>query len=289
MQNPSSPVPQSSSSYVIDAENAAEMARLMRQARMLSEHFGLLPPQIDLRRGERILDIGCGPGEWALEVAQRFPESQITGIDISELMTTYARSLVESLQLTNVRFQVMDARQPLTFPDASFDFVNIRFIVGFMSTAIWPRILHECFRILRPGGIISLCEPESLGTTTSLSLAQYNLLLTQAQRQAGQCFAPFGEQMGISAVQPRLLREAGFQQVQQAAYVINYSAGTPAHLPMYENFRSFLKLLQPFLVGSGLITQEDVEVLYSRTVVEMEDDDFCAAAFFQRAWGKKPT
>ncbi|MFL5655544.1 MAG: class I SAM-dependent methyltransferase [Ktedonobacteraceae bacterium] len=287
MQNPT-PVPQPAAGYVVDAENAAEMARLVRQARMLSQHFGLFPAQLDLAQSYHILDVGCGPGEWALEIAQRFPGSQITGIDISALMITYAHYTAESQHISNVQFQVMDARQLLAFPDASFDLINARFIVGFMSTTTWPQLIHECFRILRPGGILCNCEPESLGSTTSPSLAQYNSLVTQAMRWAGQCFAPVGDQYGISAVLHRLLHEAGFQRIQQEAFVINYSTGMPAHTAMYENFKTFLKLLQALLVRGGLTTQEDIEVLYSRTFEEMEADDFCAAAFFQRVWGKKP-
>jgi len=280
--------PPPTSGYVVDAENVAEMARLRRQARMLSEHLGLYPQQLALAQRSHILDIGCGPGEWALEIAQRFPESRVTGIDISDLMITYARYTAESLHITNVQFQVLDARQPLTLPDASFDLVNARFIVGFMSKARWPQLIGECFRLLRPGGIFCTCEPESLGTTISPSLAQYNLLITQAMRWAGQCFTPQGEQYGICAVQHRLLQEAGFEHIQQEASIINYSAGMPAHPAMYDNFKTFLKLLQPLLLRSGLTTPEDIEVLYSSTLEEMAADDFCAAAFFQRVWGTKP-
>src|SRR2546426_1944368 len=126
-------VPPPTSGYVVDAENVAEMARLTRQARMLSEHLGLYPQQLELAQSSHILDIGCGPGEWALEIAQRFPGSRVTGIDISDLMITYARSTAESLHISNVQFQVLDARQPLALPDASFDLVNARFIVGFID------------------------------------------------------------------------------------------------------------------------------------------------------------
>jgi ubiquinone/menaquinone biosynthesis C-methylase UbiE len=285
--NPSN-IPQPGPGYIVDAENAAEMARLTRQARVLSEHLGLFPAQLDAAQFQRILDIGCGPGEWALEVIQHFPGSQITGIDISELMLTYARYVAESQGISNVDFQVMDVRQPLAFPDASFDLLNARFIVGFMSTSTWPQLLRECFRILRPGGIFCSCEPESLGSTTSPSLARYNLLITEAMRRAGQCFNPEGELFGISAVQLRLFREAGFQHIRQEAMVINYSAGMPAHRATYDNLKTFMKLLQPLLVHSNLITQEEVDVLYTRALEEMEADDFCAAGLFVRAWGEKP-
>lgn len=119
-------------------------------------------------------------------------------------------------------------------------------------------------------------------------MARYNLLVTQAMRQQGQCFAPLGEQYGIAAVHQHLFQQAGFQQVQQEAFIIDYSAGRAAHLPMVENFQTFLKLMQPLLVRSGLSTQEDIDVLYAQLVAEMHAEDFCAAAFFQRVWGYKP-
>ena len=274
--------------YVVDAENVAEMARLIRQARTLSEHLGILPAQIQPVPGSRILDIGCGPGEWTLEIARRFPGSRVVGIDISDRMIEYARYIAREQEIPNVRFEIIDARQPLAFPDASFDLVNARFIVGFMSTTAWPQLLREGFRLLYPGGILCSSEPESLGTTTSLSLARYNLLVTEALRRSGQCFAPFGEQYGIAAVQQRLLQEAGFRQVRQEAFIIDYSTGMPAHLATIENFQTFLKLLQPLIVRSKLATQSELDILYARTLEEMRADEFCAAAFFQRASGSKP-
>jgi hypothetical protein len=111
--------------------------------------------------------------------------------------------------------------------------------------------------------------------------------MTQAMRLARQCFSPEGDLYGISAVQPRLLRDAGFQYIQQAAYIINYSAGMPAHRATYDNLKTLMKLLQPLLVRSDIITQEEIDMLYTRTLEEMEADDFCAAGLFVRVWGEK--
>lgn len=279
---------QSTAEYVVDAENVAEMARLIRQARTLSEHLGILPASVQPASGERILDIACGPGEWALEVARRFPDNQVVGVDISKIMIEYARYIAREHGISNLRFEIMGAHQPLAFPEASFDLINARFIVGFMSTSAWPRLLREIFRLLRPGGIFCSSEPESLGSTTSLALARYNLLVTEAMRRAGQCFAPFGEQYGIAAVQQRQLLEAGFQQVRQEGFIIDYSAGMSGHIPTIENFQTFLKLLQPLIVRSNLATQDELDILYARTLEEMHADAFRAAAFFQRTWGSKP-
>jgi ubiquinone/menaquinone biosynthesis C-methylase UbiE len=275
------------SSYFIDAENAAEMARLSRQAKLQSERLGLFPEKLALERKSAILDIACGSGEWALEVAQKFPDKQITGIDISELMISYARYIAESRSLTNVHFQVMDVRQPFIFKDASFDLINARLITSFLTTAMWPVLLRDCFRLLRPGGIMCSTEIENMGVTTSPALAHYNHLFVQTMRKAGQCFTPEGDQMGITAAQPRLLADAGFQHIEQQAFSINFSAGIPGHEAVYDNLKTLMKLLQPFIVRYGLATQQEIEGLYERALAEMGTEDFCAVAFFQRVWGEK--
>ncbi len=273
--------------YEIDVENAAEMARLIKQARLATEHFGLLPETLDLSGVQNILDIGCGPGEWVLSVARSYPWCQVTGIDLSQTMTDYASYTAQEQKIYNVQFLVGDARQPLAFPDASFDIVNARTVAGFLSTTTWPRLVQECSRLLRPGGAMCSTEGESLGITTSPSLTRFYSLIVRGARMAGQCFTAEGDQFGITAVQARLLRDAGFQHIQQQAFVINYSAGTPANPILYDDFRTLMKLVQPFLVRSGLTTQEEIDVLYARALAEIQDESFCAVTFAQRVWGMK--
>jgi tRNA G46 methylase TrmB len=101
--------PEPPSNYFTDAESAAEMARLVRQARMLRHSFGLLPSSLEQAERWQVLDIGCGPGEWAIEMAQQYPSCQVFGIDISVPMITYASSFAESRKLSNVQFRVMSA------------------------------------------------------------------------------------------------------------------------------------------------------------------------------------
>ncbi len=278
----------SQAGYFINAENAAEMARLTKQAQTLSKYSGLLPASLDLSTIQTVLDIACGPGEWVLEMARRFPNKQVTGIDTSNIMINYANYIAQAQNIANTGFFIADATQPLPFPDASFDLINTRYIIGFMRTAGWPLLLKECLRVLRPGGTFCNCEPESLGSTNSPALARYNALITQALRKNGQCFSSEGEQFGIAAVQAQQFTAAGFQNVQQMAHVLNYSAFQPAHESMYDNFKTFLKLLQPMLVRSELIAQHQVDVLYDNVLEEMQTGTFCAVGFFQRVWGQKP-
>src|SRR5215469_7252986 len=122
--------------YVMDAEKVAEeMARLMMQDHLLTQVMGgVLPEQTDLSQIQQVLDIACGPGGWLLSLATEYPHMHGMGIDISQLMIDYANSQAVQQGLSNVRFEVMDATKPLAFPDQTFDLVNGRIFIGFLST-----------------------------------------------------------------------------------------------------------------------------------------------------------
>jgi len=72
---------------VADPESSETMAWLLNADKVLTKGMGgTLSEQSNLSGIKRVLDIACGPGGWALEVAREHPEIDVTGIDISESM-----------------------------------------------------------------------------------------------------------------------------------------------------------------------------------------------------------
>src|SRR5260370_27314523 len=96
---------------------------------------GLLAEQAEsvLSTVRSVLDVACGPGGWALDLAQQYPDIQAVGVDIDEGMIEYANTMARASGLDNALFRVMDASKPLDFPDGSFDLVNARFMVAFLT------------------------------------------------------------------------------------------------------------------------------------------------------------
>lgn len=273
--------------YFIDPENEMEMARLMLHDRLVTRGMGgLFPECSDLSTIHDALDVACGPGGWVLDVARTYPEIQVMGIDISQRMIDYAQAQTWVRGLPNASFRVMDATEPLDFPDDSFDLVNARFLFGFMLPASWPRLLQECLRILRPGRNIRLTEAE-WGFTNAPAFEKLCSLSTQALQRAGQSFSPTGQHMGITPMLKRLLHNAGYQNIQHMAHMIEFSAGTEAHDGFYHNLMVGFKLSQPFLLKWGVTTQEEFEGLYQQMLVEMQSKDFCAIWFLLTVWGQK--
>jgi len=99
--------------------------------------------------GERLLDIGCGPGTTAIELAARVaPDGEVVGVDISETMVAAATRRAAKGKASNVRFVVADAQtQPL---GEGFDGVYSRF--GVMFFADPAAAFTNVVRSLRPGG-----------------------------------------------------------------------------------------------------------------------------------------
>jgi len=279
---------QNESSYVMDAESAAEMARLMRQDQLLTRGMGgTFPEKLDLTNVQRILDLACGPGGWALETAFTYSDIDVRGVDISERMITYANAQTEVQQRSNASFQVMNILKPLDFPAACFDLVNARFISGFMRPDMWPGLFAECLRILRPDGILRLTEFE-WGMSNKPTYEKICGMIHRALSLAGYSFSPNGLYHGIIPVLPRLFQNAGLQNLNKMVHVVDFSAGTEAHEGFYHDMTSGFQLIEPFIVQTQLATLEEWRDLYHKGLAEMFDEDFCAMWILMTVWGNKP-
>jgi len=279
-------------SYMMDQESAVEMARLIDLDRLVTRYMGgLFPAALDTSRFHDILDIASGPGGWALEVAFAHPKKRVVGIDISNNMLAYARAQARVQGLKNVRFLYMDATSPLNFPDASFDFVNARFVSGFMWKEAWPKLLRECMRIVRPGGFIRLTESDtaSTGVCNSLAAERLNRLAVRAGYNTGRSFCPDPDS-GYGGITPMLrwfLKQAGAQNICEQAFALNYSVGTDGHAGVYNNLKVGMKLIQPFLLKTKVGTEEEIEQLYQEMLLELSQDDFLGIWYFTSAYAQK--
>jgi ubiquinone/menaquinone biosynthesis C-methylase UbiE len=286
---PTEPKP-NESTYIIDSESGAEMARLMVQDRILTEGMGGLfteLPDDALVNVHDILDLACGPGGWVLDVAYEYPKINVVGIDISNQLIDYARAQARVRWLSNVSFHVMDILKPLEFDDESIDLINARFLFGVLPKAEWPKLLSECKRVLRPGGIVRLTECE-MTLSNSLAFEKLSGMFTRALQLSGHSFSPDGRHVGITPMLGRLLREAGFENLRRKAHMVDASEGMEAYESCFQNYRVACKLIEPFLIKLGLTTQEEFDDIYQQMLNEMSSDGFCAVWFYLTMSGAKP-
>ncbi|WP_320174315.1 class I SAM-dependent methyltransferase [Maridesulfovibrio sp.] len=108
-----------------------------------------------MKKGISVCDIGCAEGV-ALEVmAQVFPASQFTGIDISEDSLNNGRNRVAQLGLKNITFQLQDAA------GGDIDSVRFDYITAFDSIHDQTRpfeALCNIHKMLKPGGVFSMID-----------------------------------------------------------------------------------------------------------------------------------
>jgi len=103
---------------------------------------------LDLRGDEHILDVGCGDGKVTAEIARALPRGSAIGVDASRQMVKFARKTFPPSEISNLRFQIMDARK---IKSASrFDFI-------FSNAALHWVDDHEAFlggaaSVLKSGG-----------------------------------------------------------------------------------------------------------------------------------------
>ncbi len=276
--------------YFIDAESAAETARLMYQDRLTTEQMGGVLHEYSpekIAALESVLDLACGPGGWVIDLAYAAQKAQVVGVDVSESNIAYAQSQAHAQGLDNARFQIMNILEPLDFPDNSFDLVNARLLFGFMPKHAWLPLVKECQRILRPGGVMRMTEISD-GLSNSLACNQLNRKIAQALFLTGQSFSPDGQTLGIAPMLGRFLLDAGYVSLGKAAAPVDASARMEAHWQFYQNFKVLNQLLKPFLLRMNVTTSEEFEQLYARALEEIESDEFCAMNFILTVWGEKP-
>jgi 2-polyprenyl-6-hydroxyphenyl methylase / 3-demethylubiquinone-9 3-methyltransferase len=153
----------------------------------------------NVRAGERVLDVGCGEGRFAAELARA--GAAVVGIDVAEEPLRRARELHPELDV-----RLVDAEAGWELADASFDVVWAGEVIEHVAdTAAW---LSEVRRVLRSGGRLLLSTP-ALGRLTILTLAL-------SRRPFAARFDPRGEHLRFysRATLTELLQDFRFQEVE---------------------------------------------------------------------------
>ncbi len=104
---------------------------------------------VNLKPGQRVLDVATGTGEPGLSAAKRVRPGEVIGIDIAEGMIRIARENATRQGLSNYKAEVLEASS-LPYPEGHFDFVICR--LGLMFFGDVHATLAELRRVLKTGG-----------------------------------------------------------------------------------------------------------------------------------------
>ncbi|MGO8950535.1 MAG: class I SAM-dependent methyltransferase [Ktedonobacterales bacterium] len=233
--------------YVADApyilpKDLGEINRLDLQHYML-RHFLRANFLAPVRQPRDILDVGSGTGRWAIQMAQQFPGANVISLDIEAPVVR--QSAVLGTQPENCVFVEGDVLKGLAFPDASFDLIHQRLLMGAIPGQAWPSVTQELVRVTRPGGWVELVEAAPVPSNTP-ALAQLHAWMRAATQMRGLDIT-IGSRIGD------LLSRAGLRQVVYQELPIPIGPyggrlGTMAETQYDALFQTF----RPILVARGM-------------------------------------
>ncbi|KAF7728640.1 hypothetical protein EC973_005677 [Apophysomyces ossiformis] len=159
------------------------------QDRTVAQHYILrtafkgdfsAPVRQALDKGSVVLDVGCGPGTWTMEMSTEFPNSTFIGIDCQSVFP-------RDIKPKNCLFRTCDVTQlPLPFPDNSVDFIFQRDLNWHLLAYMWSPLVKEYLRILKPGGWLELMEPVSESLFFTAVDLHFLLFLQDIETQSSQ-------------------------------------------------------------------------------------------------------
>lgn len=139
-----------------DQEYAEEYARKHQK---MTERFGQeYAEKLSARgfQGGRIIDVGCGSGATNILLAEKFIDSEIVGIDLSDPLLQLANQNAHEANLgERVRFEKADVQQ-IPYEDNSFDVVLNLNMVHLVENPV--QMLNEIERILAPDGYLFIAD-----------------------------------------------------------------------------------------------------------------------------------
>ena len=138
--------------YALGA-NEAEIVRLGVQHRIWSHHAFALWEKANIKAGQRVLDVGCGPGYTSADLAGLVTRSgKVVAVDQSELFIENLNRRQKLLGETTIDARVGDV-QRLDLEDASFDAAYQRWVLCFVPDP--EAVVRGIARALKPGGVFA--------------------------------------------------------------------------------------------------------------------------------------
>jgi len=134
--------------------------------RFMGRYSARLAPQLadyaGVRSGQRVIDIGCGPGAVTSELVDRLGPTNVFAVDPSEPFVAAVR---ERFPTVDVR---LAAAEQLPFPDKAFDAALAQLVVHFMSDPVAG--LSEMARVVRHDGVVAACVWDHAGEQGPLNV-----------------------------------------------------------------------------------------------------------------------
>lgn len=231
---------------------------------------------------QSVLDVACGTGLWARDVARTYPQARVTGFDINHQQ--FDRSLEEGswrgddLLPSNCSFMQADALHPFPYPDDSFDYTHLRFFSPFASATRVMPLLGEMLRVTRPGGWIEVVDASQF--TANEPGRQYLLQCLRALYQRNGLVLEPGAQLESQ------LRQLGLRRVRARTVTIHAGRGDEAGERLAADLLTGMVDAGALYVRAGVTTEQQVSAAIQEALRGYGDTAIWVG--LTAAWGQVP-
>jgi ubiquinone/menaquinone biosynthesis C-methylase UbiE len=155
---------------------------------------------------QKVLDLGCGTGIWAIDFADAYPSAEVIGLDISPQQPHWLPP--------NLRFEIDDMTEEWTYPPNTFDYIHMRWLVGALPDFTY--VFRQAFKALKPGAIFESKESSAMiqsddGTVEiGSALDQWGRVFWQAGKKFGRSFRVHEDN-----IQRKAMEAAGFVDIKE--------------------------------------------------------------------------
>ncbi|MEU5657028.1 methyltransferase domain-containing protein [Streptomyces sp. NPDC047737] len=220
----------------------------------------------ELRPGQAVLDVGCGPGTITADIAGLVAPGRVTAVDANGEVLEDAARVAAERGLDNVEFATADVHA-LDFPDDSFDVVHAHQVLQHVGDPV--QALREMRRVCRPGGVVAARDSDYAAMTWYPEVAG----MTEWQDVYGRVARGNGGEPDAGRRLLSWAREAGFTDITPSAAA--WCFATPEDRAWW----------------SGLWADRTTASVYARLAVEgghASAEQLTAIADAWRAWGEEP-
>ncbi|TMC10880.1 MAG: methyltransferase domain-containing protein [Chloroflexi bacterium] len=226
-----------------------------------------------IRSPARVLDVGCGTGQWAYDMCAEFPAALVIGYDLEPSKPGGT---------ANYHFVKGNVLHGLPFADGRFDLVHQRLLLASgVPAGSWPAVMRDLVRVTRAGGWLELVEAAPRTDSPGPATEE----LWRLVRQIGRGLGLDTEATIIDSLADDLDR-AGLEEVQGQSVSIPVGEwGGQAGSLLASGVRAgMMRLSDTFEARLSVPRQRSYELI---TAMDNEWDEYRSSARFAIAYGRK--
>lgn len=235
-----------------------------------------------------VLDIGTGEGSWAVDVADRFPNLKVYGVDLYPPPQSWVPE--------NCVFEVDDVSKEWTW-GWKWDLVHIRWMLGSFSREDWAKVYEQAYKNLAPGGYIEQAETGLVFHCDDGSIPEDSYMATW-NPMLMKCGERAGRPLDTVDTMRKAIEEAGFTDIKEK--VSKYPVGPWCKDPVLKEVGR-LRLKESLDGAEGYATfllshfgepepwsAEKIKEGVEKMKADYQNKSMHPYTFVRRVWARKP-